>query len=269
MTTRHDALRAALPAALLAATAVLAVTPAQATVQPLVAGQTISLPLNEETDGPTLKVTVKSADGGASLGLYATLPVPGETKAERKARGLAVPLNSVDGRNLVKFVRLTADDLRTRAASQANPRSVVVSASFVDKTRIDQGHLWGDALKAGFTFGLANSATTPLYFVSHIDVAVESQTFSCDAEAPGRIPTYPRKNDPHAHDALDKMAEDARKACWAQIADKVSAALTGSAAPAAAPASVASEAAPAEAPAPAPAAAPVPAADVAPATPTS
>lgn len=266
MTTRH-ALRAALPAALLAATAVLAVTPAQATVQPLVAGQTINLPLNEETDGPTLKVTVKSADGGASLGLYATLPVPGETKTERKARGLAVPLNSVDGRNLVKFVRLTADDLRTRAASQANPRSVVVSASFVDKTRIDQGHLWGDALKAGFTFGLANSATTPLYFVSHIDVAVEGQTFSCDAEAPGRIPTYPRKNDPHAHDALDKMAEDARKACWAQIADKVSAALTGSAVPAATSASVASEAAPAEAPAPA--AAPVPAADVAPATPTS
>jgi hypothetical protein len=269
MTTRHAAFRAALPAALLAATTVLAVTPAQATVQPLVAGQTISLPLNEETDGPTLKVTVKSADGGNSLGLYAILPVPGETKAERKARGLAVPLNSVDGRNLVKFVRQTADDLHTRAASQANPRSVVVSASFIDKTRIDQGHLWGDALKAGFTFGLANSATTPLYFVSHIDVAVEDQTFSCDAEAPGRIPTYPRKNDPHAHDALDKMAEDARKACWAQIADKVSAALTGSAVPAATSASVASEAAPAEAPAPAPAAAPVPAADVAPATPTS
>ena len=100
-------------------------------------------------------------------------------------------------------------------------------------------------------------------------MAVEDQTFSCDAEAPGRIPTYPRKNDPHAHDALDKMAEDARKACWAQIADKVSAALTGSAVPAATPASVASEAAPAETPAPAPAAAPVPAADVAPATPTS
>jgi hypothetical protein len=262
MTIRHAALHAALPTAVAAAAFALAASPACATVQPLVAGQTISLPLNEETDGPTLKVTVKSADGGSSLGLYATLPVPGETKVERKARGLAVPLNSVDGRNLVKFVRATADDLRARGAGQANPRSVVVSASFVDKTRIDQGHLWGDAMKAGFTFGLANSATTPLYFVSHIDVTVDGQTFSCDAETPGRIPTYPKKDDPHAHDALDKMAEDARKACWTQIADKVGAAMTNTPATAptaAAPATTASEAAPAAAPA----------ATVASATPTS
>ena len=252
MTIRHAALRAAMPAALLAATFALAAAPAHATVQPLVAGQTISLPLNEETDGPTLKVTVKSAVGGSSIGLYATLPQPNETKAERKARGLAVPLDSIDGRNLVKFVRATSDELRGRAAGQASPRSVVVNASFVDKTRIDQGHLWGDALKAGFTLGLANSATTPLYFVSHIDVTVDNQTFSCDAEAPGRIPTYPRKNDPHAHDALDKMAEDARKACWAQISDKVGAAVAG-------PAAVAAPAAPEAAPA----------AAVAPSTPTS
>ena len=237
-----------MPAALAATTFALAAAPAHATVQPLVAGQTISLPLNEETDGPTLKVTVKSAVGGSSIGLYATLPQPNETKAERKARGLAVPLDSIDGRNLVKFVRATSDELRGRAAGQASPRSVVVNASFVDKTRIDQGHLWGDAMKAGFTLGLANSATTPLYFVSHIDVTVDEQTFSCDAEAPGRIPTYPRKNDPHAHDALDKMAEDARKACWAQISDKVGAAIAGP--PTAAAAAAAPEAAPAAAVAP-------------------
>lgn len=266
-------------AALAAAALTLVAAPAQAAKQTLVAGQTISLPLNEETDGPTLKVTVKAADAGSGMGWYSTMPVPGESRAERKERGLAVPLNTVDGRNLVKFVRFAAEDLRTRAAGQAAPRSVVVTASFVDKTRIDQGNLWGDSLKAGFTFGLAAPATVPLYFVSHMDVVVEGQTFSCDAEVAGRIPNYHQIKDPHFHDSLDKMDEDARKACWAQIADKVGAALVAPAAPVASVAATttapAAEAAPAAAPvseaapAAAPVTAPAPAAAVAPATPTS
>lgn len=266
-------LRPSVSVALATAALTLIAAPAHAAKQTLVAGQTISLPLNEETDGPTLKVTVKSADAGSGMGWYSTMPVPGESRTERKERGLAVPLNTIDGRNLVKFVRFAADDLRARLDGQAAPRSVVVTTTFVDKTRIDQGGLWGDSLKAGFTFGLAAPATVPLYFVSHMDVSVEGQTFSCDAEVPGRIPNYHQIKDPHFHDALDKMDEDARKACWAQIADKVGAALVAPAAPAAsiaatAPAAEAAPAVPAAAPAPAASEA-APAAAVAPATPTS
>jgi hypothetical protein len=243
-------LRLSASTALAAAALALTVAPAQAATHPLVSGQSLSLPLNEEPDGPTLKVVVKSAE------FTGLLIVPNENRTERKARGNQVPLDTIDGKNLVKFIRATADDLRARGLNQPNPRSVVVTATFVEKTRIDQSGLWGDALKAGFTFGLANSATTPLYFVSHIDLAVDGQTYSCDAEAQGRIPTYPRKNDPHAHDAADKMAEDARKACWAQIADKIGATFT---APGAAPiAAEAAPAAPAAAAAPAEPAAPTP-----------
>lgn len=232
---------------LVAATLALLVSPAQAAVHPLVSGQSLSLPLNDEPDGPTLKVVVKSA---TFTGL---LIVPNESRAERKARADQVPLDTIDGKNLVKFIRFAADDLRARGLNQPNARSVVVTANFTEKTRIDQSGLWGDALKAGFTFGLANSATTPLYFVSHLDVEVDGQSFSCDAEAPGRIPTYPKKNDPHAHDAADKMAEDARMACWAQIVDKIGAKLVAPT-PVSAPAT---PAAPADATTPAAAATPI------------
>ena len=227
----------------------LIAAPAQAAVHPLVSGQSLSLPLNDEPDGPTLKVVVKSAE------FTGLLIVPNESRAERKARGNQVPLDTIDGKNLVKFIRATADDLRTRGLNQPNPRPVVITATFTEKTRIDQAGLWGDALKAGFTFGLANSATTALYFVSHMDVVVDGQTFSCDAEAPGRVPTYAKKNDPHAHDAADKMAEDARKACWTQIADKVGATFM---APGAAPtgSAPATPAAPLEPATPTPTAAP-------------
>ena len=244
-------LRLSTTTALAAATLALITAPARAATHPLVSGQSLSLPLNDEPDGPTLKVVVKSAE------FTGLMIVPNENRAERKARANQVPLDTIDGKNLVKFIRATADDLRARGLNQPSPRSVVVTATFVEKTRIDQSGLWGDALKAGFTFGLANSATTPLYFVSHIDLAIDGQTYSCDAEAPGRIPTYPKKNDPHAHDAADKMAEDARKACWAQIADKIGAAFTAPGAAGAAP--VSAEAAPAAPAAPVePAATPAP-----------
>lgn len=242
--------------ALVAATLALIVSPAQAAVHPLVSGQSLNLPLNDEPDGPTLKLTVKSA---VFTGL---LIVPNENRAERKARADQVPLDTIDGKNLVKFIRFTADDLRTRGLNQPNARSVTITTTFTEKTRIDQGGLWGDALKAGFTFGLANSATTPLYFVAHMDVDVDGQTFACDAEAPGRIPTYAKKNDPHAHDAADKMAEDARKACWAQISDKIAAAAftpTAASTPAV-PTEAAAPTAPTPTAAPAPASAVVPAA---------
>ena len=228
------------PVTLAAAALALFAAPAQAAVHPLVSGQSLSLPLNDEPDGPTLKVVVKSAE------FTGLLIVPNESRAERKARANQVPLDTIDGKNLVKFIRSTADDLRTRGLNQPNLRPLVVTATFTEKTRIDQAGLWGDALKAGFTFGLANSATTALYFVSHMDVVVDGQTFSCDAEAPGRVPTYAKKNDPHAHDAADKMAEDARKACWAQIVDKVSATFATSGSPAAAAPIEAAPAAPTE-----------------------
>ena len=254
-------LRLSASVALAAATLALIAAPAQAAVHPLVSGQSLNLPLNDEPDGPVLKVVVKSAE------FTGLMIVPNESRAERKARANQVPLDTIDGKNLVKFIRSAADDLRTRGLNQPNPRPVVVTATFVEKTRIDQSGLWGDALKAGFTFGLANSATTPLYFVSHMDIAVDGQTYACDAEAPGRIPTYPKKNDPHAHDAADKMAEDARKACWAQIADKIGAAFTApGAAPSATSTTEAAPGVPAEPAAPATPAEPTPIATPTPAT---
>jgi len=200
---------------------ILAGAPAAlAAARPLVTGQTISLPLNDEVDGPELKLTVKSAviAGGGF--------VPREKSADRKARAGQLVLDSPDGKVLVKFIRFAAEDLTKRQAAQPTPRTATISAVVADKISIDMGKHMGDSLKAGFTFGLGASSTTPMNFTSHMEFAVDGKTFTCDATAPGRVPAYPRRNDPHAHDASDKMAEDARAACWGQVADQLSAALS-------------------------------------------
>jgi hypothetical protein len=227
---------------------------AHATPATLVSGQTLSLPLTEESDGPSLKLTVASAayKGSAYQGVA---PVGGETRDERKARGDEMVLDNIEGRNLVKFVRFVADDLRGHYAGAHAP--VAVSAAFSDRLKVNGGALTGDALKAGLTLGFGESATTPLIFVSHLELTVDGpggrQVLTCDAEEPGRVPKPPaglipmmmakKQDHTHDHDELDRMEEAGRKACYAQLSSKLAPA------PAAAPSPAASAPAPAAAPA--------------------
>lgn len=265
-----------LPAALCAAAASLCVSlPAHATPAALVTGQTLSLPLTDDSDGPNLKLTVTSAmfrGGGAYRGVP---PVEGETRDERKARGEQMVLDDLDGRNLVKFVRFVADDLRGHYAAANAP--VAVSATFDDHLKLNGGALAGDALKAGLTLGFGQSATTGMIFVAHMELTVNgpggSTVLSCDAEERGRVPSPPSglvaymlwKDQDHSHDRdeLNRMEEVARKACYAQIAAKLGAEAPAPAAPTAAPTPPAPAADPA-APATSPAPAAVPAAAAAP-----
>lgn len=225
-TTAMTGLRLAAASAIVA---LCAVSTAHAAPQKLVSGQTLSLPLTEDSDGPALKFVIAKAvlTGSPYQG---TAPVAGETPAERKARANELVLDNIEGRNLVAFVRYAADDLRGRYAEFARP--VTVSASFADAMKVDQAALMGDSLKAGFTFGIGAPSTTPIVYYAHMDLTIDgpdgvSQSFSCDVQEPGRVPMPTRKPNPHAHDELDRMADVSRKACFAQIVVK----LNGAAAP--------------------------------------
>lgn len=205
---------------------------ALATPQTLVSGQTLTLPLTEASDGPALTFQIKKATLKGSA-YQATAAVKGETREERKARGDQVVLDNIEGRNLVKFARFAADELRNRYAEKAAP--VKVTVVFEEGLAVDQGGLMGDALKAGFTLGLAAPATTPVWFNSHMEFLIEidgaaPQTVVCDGKELGRVARYPKKNDPHGHDEMDRMQDVGRKACF----NGVVARLNGEAPPAAA-----------------------------------
>lgn len=189
---------------------------------PYLTGQTVTLPLNEETDGPVLKVVVAKA-------IVENATVWGERGSERKARANQVSQNGPYGPGMVKFVRGVGDDLRTRYGAAAKP--VTAELGFQEKFKIAGGKLMGDALVAGFTLGIGTKATTPMNFETHIDLTVDGKTYSCDAVEPGRVPRNPpRKGDTHYYDEFNRMAADGHKACWTQIAAQ----LDGKPAPAAA-----------------------------------
>lgn len=201
------------------ALAVLAPGIAAAAPQALVSGQTLTLPLTEESDGAALtflidKATLKGASGR----------VKGETRAEANARGGQVVLDDIEGRNLVTFARFAAEDLRTRYASKG--KAVKVVTSFDEGLTLNVSEHLADSMKAGLTLGLATPSTTPYFFNSHMDFMIEEdgaapQTTSCDAREPGRLPLYPKKNDPNAHAELDRMQDVGRKACFTQIVAKL------------------------------------------------
>lgn len=216
-------------AALIGLVASLASSATLAAPQTLVSGQTLSLPLTEASDGPALTFLIKKATFKSSA-YQPTAPVKGETREERKARGDQVVLDNIEGRNLVRFARFAADELRNRYAEKAAP--VKVTVVFEEALAVDQGGLMGDALKAGFTLGLGAPATTPIWFNSHMEFIIEvdgaaSRTVSCDGKELGRVARYPKKNDPHGHDEMDRMQDVGRKACFAVIV----AGLNGEAAP--------------------------------------
>jgi hypothetical protein len=217
MTPRSSATLSALLIAL-AAPAV-----AQAAPQALVSGQTLSLPLTEASDEPALRFEIARATLKSSA-YQPVAKVKGETRAERQARGDQVVLNNDDGRRLVKFARLAAEDLRGRYAAKG--RAAKVSVTFDDGLAVNSGALWGDALKAGFTLGLGAPATVAIFFNTHMTFAIEedgaaAQTLTCDGQAEGRMPRYPKKDDPHAREEMDRMQEAGRNACFAQITAKL------------------------------------------------
>lgn len=209
--------------AALAAAVLIAPAMAHATPQTLVSGQTLTLPLTEASDGPALKFLITKATLKSSA-YQATAPVKGETRDERKARGDQVVLDNIEGRNLVKFARFAADELRNRYAAGSAP--VKIAVTFDEGLAVNQGSLFGDAMKAGLTLGLGAPATTPLFFNTHMEFVIQQdgaapQTVACDAQEPGRVPRYPKKNDPHGHDELDRMQEAGRKACFTAIVAKL------------------------------------------------
>jgi hypothetical protein len=210
-----------LASALLAAAAVPAL--AHAAPQTLVSGQTLTLPLTEATDGPLLKFEIAKATLTGSA-YQAVAAVSGETRAERRARGDQVVLDNDDGRRLVKFARFAAEDLRGRYA--ANGKPVTVTVVFEEGLAVNQGGLWGDALKAGFTFGVAAPSTTPIYFNTHMAFTIAeegrpAQTLACDARDEGRMPQYERKGETRARAEMDRMQDVGRMACFAQISAKL------------------------------------------------
>jgi hypothetical protein len=210
-----------------AALGLLAAGAAGATA-PYLTGQTISLPLNEESDGPTLKVVVSKA-------VLENVIVWGERGSERKARANQVSLNGPYGPTMVKFVRGVGDDLRNRYGAAAKP--VTADLAFQEKFKIAGGKLMGDALLAGFTLGIGAPATTPMNFTTHMDLTIDGKTYGCDAEEPGRVPKNPpRKGDTHYYDEFNRMAADGHKTCWAQIAAQLDGKPIPAAAPAATPA---------------------------------
>ena len=228
--------------ALGAALVTLGLPPLVQAATPLVSGQTLNLPLTDDSDGPVLKFVVAKAVFTGSY-YQAAAPVPGETRADREARGNQVVLDNPDGRDLVKFVRFAADDLRGRYTGSKT--TVTVSAVFTDGLKVDQGKLMGDAFKAGLTLGIGTPATIAINFFTHMEITIggpdgASRVLTCDAQAQGRVPRYPRANNPHGHDELERMADVARKACYAKIV----AALDTPPAPTAAPPAAAAPVAP-------------------------
>jgi hypothetical protein len=208
-------------AAILSMTAVL---PASAGMRQLASGQTLSLPLNDQTDGPVLKLVVSRAalDGykGESDGLE------GESYAERRARAHQVVLDTPEGRDLVSFLHLMAKELGNRYAAVTPLAGPTVTIALDEKLQLDGSNMMGDALKDGFTLGLAASATTPVNFVSHMEVTEAGpsgakQTFVCETRTPGRPPKYPRKHDPHFRDEYTRMYDVGRRACLTQILDQM------------------------------------------------